>query len=45
MPSNTGKNARSPALTKTTKRYATQERVLPVRVVNGIKKKTIIGLM
>ena len=45
MPSNIGKNARSPALTKAIKRYAIQDRVLLARVVNGIKKKTMIGLM
>lgn len=39
MPSNIGKNARSPALTKIIKRYATQEREGLVRAASGKERK------
>lgn len=38
--SNIGKNARSPALTKTAKRYAIQEKVELVKAASGKERKT-----
>ena len=39
MPSNIGENARSPVLTKTIKRYATQDRVERVKAASGKERK------
>lgn len=51
MQSNTGENARSPALTKTVKRYAIQDREKRVKAASGMermmeeKQKTIYDLL
>ena len=51
MPSNIGENARSPVLTRTIKRYATQDREKRVKAASGMegmmeeKQKTIYDLL